>query len=174
MTSHIVSIYGGIRRGKKPSPGFSTLSFDTGRERPAGCLPNLGEAKFMKKKVSALFLALVLIFSLSVSASAITPRWDSTTTCNPRLLFSGTTASCRLTVVADSGSDIDATMTLYKGTGSSKSEIATWNVSDTTSMNVTKYATAKSGQKYTLEISVTVSGPNGTDYIDDSVTATCP
>ncbi len=128
----------------------------------------------MKKKVSALFLALVLIFSLSVSASAITPRWNSTGTCDVRLIFSGKTANCRLTINADSGADIDATLTLYSGTGSSKSEIASWDVSGTTSLNVTKYATAKSGQKYTLEVSAIVDGSNGRDYIEDSVTATCP
>ncbi|MCQ4864356.1 hypothetical protein [Pseudoflavonifractor phocaeensis] len=55
----------------------------------------------MKKRIVSLTLALALIFSLSVTASAsgpIAPRWDYTDAVHMVLMFSGSTALCNVTL----------------------------------------------------------------------------
>lgn len=55
----------------------------------------------MKKRIASLTLALALVFSLSVSASAA-PRWDQFGDCILKLSFSGSTANCYVSMTCGS------------------------------------------------------------------------
>lgn len=99
----------------------------------------------------ALFLAIVLIVSAPLTASA-TVRSISAT---PQLSFSGTTATCKATVVGNSTSDkIEVTMKLMYGS----SCVASWNGSGNGYVYMSKTATVTAGRTYTLVLEVTVNG----------------
>lgn len=67
----------------------------------------------MKQKVLSLFLALSMTFVLAGTAFAVSPRWDNTDYVNPTLTFSGSTATCEVTIIGKSGtSKIVATVEL--------------------------------------------------------------
>ena len=81
----------------------------------------------MKKRIVSLTLALTLIFSLSVSASAAV-RWDQTDAIYLGLVFSGTTAKCNASIIGKSGTSM-MRVTVYlqkeKANGS-YSNVETW------------------------------------------------
>ena len=120
----------------------------------------------MKKRV----LPLVLALALSVCAGAATPRYDAVHTVEPTLTFSGRTAQCELYIRSKvTPVDVNLTMALYPLGGSRA--LATWPVTRTGTTTQTYPVTI--GESYTLTITGTVSGSNGTDNINLSVSAEC-
>ena len=129
----------------------------------------------MRRRVSALVLALCTAFTIHAAAYAITPYADSTTKCDPLLCVSGNTASCRLVVEAeDDSASITATITLLKSDGEGGftvlkrwgglSGAGTLRFGDSyTSSRIT------SGATYRMEYAVRVDGTNGIDNISDYV-----
>lgn len=126
-----------------------------------------------KLKMPAIFLTLLMMFSMSVSALQIMPRWDVASSCNPILSISGTTATCVADVRADSGATISGTMTLYRISGGRQYYQTSWSISGTTRALVTKTYSVTKGESYRLDVNVTVSGTNGTDKISVSANDTC-
>lgn len=126
----------------------------------------------VQKRATVLTLALLLAFSLTAGAVSIQPRYNVTTKCTPKLTYTGTTANCNANIAAQSGAKIEGTMTLYRVSGS-KTEVASWPVSGTTSVNTTKTTGVTKGQTYQLVLDVTVTASNGRDQISEDVTATC-
>lgn len=114
----------------------------------------------MKKKITALTLALTLIFSLSLSALAATPRWDNTADCNLSLSFSGSTAYCDVTVTGNPGtSKITATVALKKSDGTA---VRSWTetIYDE-QFSVTKTAPNCAVGSYVLTVTATVYNKAG-------------
>lgn len=88
---------------------------------------------------------------LAVPVSA-TPRAKRVV---PSLNFSGTTATCKVQVIATSGSDsITADITLYEGS----SCIESWTATGTGTLTFTDTVTVKSGKTYTLSVDAVVAG----------------
>ena len=112
------------------------------------------------KKLIPITLALVLLFTVTVSAATMVANTDVT------LSFSGTTASCSGTV-RDAGKYINATLTLYQG----GMQVASWPVTGSSSASNSGTANCVSGLSYTLVLSGT-SG--GVSFVPASVTKTCP
>lgn len=129
--------------------------------------------KKTRRRIPALFLALALMLSVAASAatpSAASPMYNVTTKCSPTLTITGTRATCRLSVTAQAGADIDGTLTLYE----SGMEVMSWPVSGTTSVQMSQSWSVLSGHSYTLTADITVEGAGGTDHIIKSASATCP
>ena len=121
----------------------------------------------MKKRV--LPLVLVLALMLSVCAGAATARYAIVDYCAPSLTFSGKQATCKAIVdSSDRAADVDLTMTLYHSSGR---YLASWPVTRTGT--TTQYHPITIGETYILTLTGTVSGSNGTDQIDLSVSAEC-
>ncbi len=114
----------------------------------------------MKQKITALTLALALIFSLSMSALAATPRWVNTDSCKVQLSFSGSTANCNVTITGKPGtSKITGTVTLKKSDGTSvKSWIKTVNDEQFSAFET---ALNCAPGDYVLTVSATVYNKNG-------------
>lgn len=127
----------------------------------------------MKKRIAAMTLTLVMMFAVTSSAFAMMPRWNSTLSCNGNLSFSGTTAKCQVVVYAIDGAQINGTMTLYRISSSSQTEVASWDISGTTYLNTTKSTSVTKGQTYKLVVDINVSGADGNDHLTDSATGTC-
>lgn len=114
-------------------------------------------------KKLAFLLAFVLVISMPVHAFA-TPRATIT---SPKLSFSGTTATCKVTIVGNNTSEyIQATMKLMNGTTC----IATWNASGYGYVTMTKTATVTKNRSYTLVLDVSI---NGVQQDPASVSGTC-
>jgi len=129
--------------------------------------------KKTKRRIPALFLALALMLSVAASAatpSVASPMYNVTTKCTPTLTITGTRATCRLSVSAQSGATISGTLTLYE----SGMEVMSWPVSGTAKVSVEKRWAVLPGHNYTLTVNVTVSGPSGTDHIVLSTSRDCP
>jgi len=124
----------------------------------------------MKKKLSAVTLVVILVFSLSISAFA---RWNSTDICYTTLSFSGTTANCGLNVETINSSDkITAKLELKNPSGT---VIKTWsNITGTGYLSFGDTYSPVSKGTYTLVATVTVTGSNGTDNIVVSSSAAKP
>lgn len=121
----------------------------------------------MKKRIFPLVLALSLL--LAVCANAATPRYAVTKSCTPSLTFSSQTATCKVTLTtSDRSASIDLTMTLSDSSGRA---LASWPVTRTGTITQTCPVTI--GETYTLSITGTVSGANGTDNINVSKTSEC-
>lgn len=124
-----------------------------------------------KQRIPALVTALALILSVTTAALAVTPRWNSTFSCDGKLNFTGTTANCFVSIIAeDSSATIDTTVKLLRG----GTPVATWPLKGTGYATLTETAPAASGQGYTLVVTGTVTGPNGTDNLYEYASATCP
>lgn len=123
----------------------------------------------MRKKLMALALAVLFVMTVAASAFAvdIMPYWNTTNTCTPSLYISGNTANCSLTVVANSGDSITATVTLQKENARGNySNVKAWpNLSDTTRLYFSDSYTFSSSGNYRLKADVTVTGTRGTDNI---------
>lgn len=116
----------------------------------------------MKKVVfTALFLFLIAI---PVSAQAA----QRSTASIPNIAFSGTTATCTVSVNGDSANDsISLTAKLYQGNEC----IATWTDSGNGKLRFSRTKTVQSGKTYKLTADVTI---NGTALGTRSATGTCP
>ena len=116
----------------------------------------------MKKRVSALALALALIFS--ISAAAATPRFNNPINCSPTLTVTRSGATCEFDVIANGASvTVSGTISLYKDGAFLKS----WSV-NSTSFSETYTRNISSGT-YRMDYNVTVKGPYGTDSVKGSV-----
>lgn len=102
----------------------------------------------MRKRILA--LALIFALLLSMTAFAAEPRYIGVT---PQLNFNGTTANCSVSV-NDPGSDIQVTLTLYRGW----SVIDSWNGSGTSYVKVSGSAAVKDGLEYRLVATGTIDG----------------
>lgn len=115
----------------------------------------------MKKLI--LSIALVTMFSLSVSASAISPYYM----CAPSLVFNGTTAECYITVITDSSDDqVSVVLKLSQGNNC----IKTWESNFSGTSVVGGEKTVKKGLNYTLSADITI---NGKTHPTTSVSGTC-
>lgn len=103
----------------------------------------------MKKRVVPLFIALVMILSISANA-AIEPR---ATIIQPVLSFSGTTANCSVLVTSPT-KQINVTLSLWQG----NILIDSWSGSGTTVVSVQGTASVVKGRTYTLQATGTVDG----------------
>lgn len=127
----------------------------------------------MQKRLTAVTLALFLILSITANAMPIQPRWNVTDSCDPTLIISGTKATCQAEVWAESGADIDGTMTLYRISGGSQSYVNSWSFSGTSYVFSSKSCTVTKGYTYKLVVDVTVEGSNGSDNITVSTSKVC-
>lgn len=130
----------------------------------------------MKKRIASLTLALALIFSLSVSAFAATPRWGDTATCDAYLSFSGSTANCTVTVIGNTGtSKIYVTTALQiKNSAGLYTTVESWTET-VYKENYSLYKTVKNCDpgSYRLIVSATVTNSSGSSSpAGESVTAT--
>ena len=117
----------------------------------------------MKKHIG--FVMLLIALLIPVSAQAATPRRPKVL---PYINFSGTTATCSVSVNGDSTKDtISLTAKLYDGSTC----IATWTDSGTCNLNFSKTKTVQSGKTYKLTADFTI---NGTSLGTTSATGTCP
>ena len=102
----------------------------------------------MYKRIIALTVAFLLLLSMSAFAAE-----QRLTVPAPNLSFSGTTAYCNVSV-SDYGSDINVTLTLYRGW----STIASWSGSGRHEVYVSGTAAVKDGLEYKLVASGTIDG----------------
>jgi type 1 fimbria pilin len=101
------------------------------------------------KKI-AFMLALILIISAPLTVSAAT----YVLTIRPVLSFSGTTATCEVTVVGDYMSDhIEVEMKLMHGSTC----LATWYKDGYGYVNLEKTATVVKGETYEIVVAVTMN-----------------
>lgn len=122
----------------------------------------------MKKRILPLALALVML--LCVTASALTPRWNATDSFRPHFSISGSTATCKLSIItAGSSATVSGTVILYQVNGDEYTELASWNV---TSPQFSKTYSPVSPGDYEMYYSITVSSSLGNDTITDIMTAT--
>lgn len=108
----------------------------------------------MKKsfKKWAFIMALILILGSSFSSFAASPRIISVV---PKLTFSGTTANCSATVIANSSSDdISITVKLWQGTKCLK----TWNDSADGYLSFKGTTSVTKGKTYKLTVDATING----------------
>ncbi len=115
----------------------------------------------MKKKTILLFLAILMVLSVSVSAAVA-----RNTFIMPDLSFSNGNANCVLSVVADDTSDtITAEIRLYRGIF----RVKKWEAEDVGILEFRETTSAATGATYTMEVDVTVGG---VEYSTRSVTNT--
>lgn len=126
----------------------------------------------MKKRSRLLAVVLVMMMALSITATAITPRWNSTLNCLPKFSISGSTASCGLTVTGMTSKDsISGTVILYRvENGDEYTKLNSWSISGTGKASIAKTHSPVGAGTYEMAYDVTVSGSNGTDHILDSRT----
>lgn len=127
----------------------------------------------MQKKIAALTMALLLAFSMALGAAAVEPRYNSAIRAIPKILFSGTTATCGFQVTAIQGSSISVDMRLYRVVGSDVEFVTSWSTqTGTTSLSYSdSYRVSKGSYMVTLD--VTVDGPGGSDNIYKTAKASC-
>lgn len=117
----------------------------------------------MKRRFAAAILACLMTVALVTSAYAAEAR---AVTASPILSFSGTTASCKLSVTKP-GAAIDATLELWSG----NTLLASWSGTGTSHLLISKTKTVTRGQSYTLKAHGTVGGATLTVA---PVTKACP
>ena len=111
------------------------------------------------KRILFLMMVLILLFSSVVYAATVAVG-------TPSLTFSGTTATCKITVI-QSGKPINVTLELYQGS----TLIDSWTKSGSGTVRVTGTHSVTSGVTYRLEASGTI---NGVPFTATPVTKTCP
>lgn len=116
----------------------------------------------MKKRIGAILLAAAILSSLAISAAAAQPR---TNDCTPILSFSGTTATCYVSITA-LGKPITATLELWQGS----TRVASWSDSATSRLIISETKSATKGVTYTLKVSGTIDGEA---FTGTPVTGTC-
>lgn len=115
----------------------------------------------MKKRIMLLTVALIFLFVLN--ASGIESRVSTVT---PRLTFEGTTAKCSVAIV-DSGKEIDATMSLWRG----NAKVGSWSGTGQSFLSLSEECTVAKGKEYTLKVSGTIGGVS---FQSTPITKTCP
>ena len=111
------------------------------------------------KKTLVLILLLFLLFSTVVYAA-------TTAVGTPVLTFSGTKATCKITVV-QSGKPINVTLSLYQGS----TLVDSWSKSGTSTVRIEEKSDVNHGVTYRLEASGTI---NGVPFTATPTTGTCP
>lgn len=102
-------------------------------------------------KKLALLLAIVLIFSISVTAYASSPRLINIM---PEITFSGTTANCAVAVTGDYATDdIDVVIKLWRGSVC----LRTWYASGEGYVFWDDTAAVSKGKTYTLTVDTTIN-----------------
>lgn len=117
----------------------------------------------MKRRFIAILLVCVLTLSLvyitdGAEARGAYPR--------PSLTFSGTTATCMFSLTKF-GSNISATLELWKG----NTRIASWPATAKSSLTISKTKTVTRNATYTLKAYGTI---DGVSFTASSTTKTCP
>ena len=114
----------------------------------------------MKKRMIVLALIVVMVSGLCINATAATRA----TRISPKLLFSGKTANCSVTVVE--AGKLDVTLELWNGS----KMVDSWSDTGTNYLNVSGSHAAVSGTTYTL----IAHGTAGGNSFRESTTGTCP
>ena len=118
----------------------------------------------MRKRLWALITAIILFVSIPLTAYAAAPR---ALMISPQLSFNGTTASCSLTVTANSVNDeIEAVIKLWSGSTCLK----TWTAEGNGYLFFCEEYNATKNKEYTLTATVTI---NGVEETTASVSKTC-
>lgn len=117
----------------------------------------------MKKRFSAMLLAVALMLTIGAQASA-----SMRASGRPQLSFDGRTAECSASCVGDSDNDwVSATLELYQG----NTFVDSWSESGYGDVYVSGSCDVTRGRSYTLTVNYSV---NGVEKPPVSVTATCP
>ena len=119
----------------------------------------------MKKRVSALVLALALVFS--VSAAAVTTRYTNPIDVWPDIVASRSGVKCSVDIAPTPGTrlTVSGTVTLYRD----GEYVTTWSVS---SPEFKETYTPTLRGTYRMDYNITVKGPAGTDHLTGSKTDT--
>ena len=104
----------------------------------------------MKRSLVAVVLILVMLGSVGFGANAAETRAVQAT---PELTFDGTTANCKVTLMAV-GKRIEATLELWYGS----TLVDSWTASAPTRLVINETCTVIRGRTYTLKVSGTVGG----------------
>ena len=105
----------------------------------------------MKKKIVSALLATLILFSCMTSAYALSARALSI---RPSLTFGTNTVLCKVSIGADTGESILATISLFEG----DSCIRTWTRSSNGYLIFSEYVPVISGYKYTLTVDSVING----------------
>ena len=108
---------------------------------------------------------MLLVFAMLFVTSTQALAAEKAVTVTPKLTFSGTTATCKVSV-CQPGKTISATLELWHGSTC----IASWSDTDTSHLVISKTKTVVSGQTYTLKVSGTIGG---VPFTGTNVTGTC-
>ena len=109
----------------------------------------------MKKRISVVFVFLVLCMLVSIPAFAA----QKASMVEPSLSFTGTTANCSVSITA-LGKTISATMELWHGS----TRLASWSDNGTSLLSLSETYPVVSGLSYTLKVSGTIgSAPFNTE-----------
>jgi hypothetical protein len=119
-----------------------------------------------RRKYIALLMAMLFAFSMQVPISArdaadyvpIQPLWQNVNNANATLTLSGTTATCRATIVALSGTtSISATMRLQRISLGSAITVQMWTGhSSSFGLSMEGTATVSANGNYRLQVDATV------------------
>lgn len=125
----------------------------------------------MKKRIVSLFLLAVMVATLFVTPICAALNWEVVQTCKVTLTFSGTTANCKVTVLAtEADADITATIKLQKkgllGIYTTKEKWEDVTATGTLYFYDT-YSPVDSGE-YRLTADIDVIGNNGSDSFSKS------
>lgn len=102
-------------------------------------------------KKLAIFLAILLVFCVPLEVTAASRIIQA----KPKLTFSGTTATCTVTILADKTTDhLEVTMWLMDGTTC----VASWHSAGDGYVIMNKTATVTAGRTYKLVVEVFESG----------------
>lgn len=113
----------------------------------------------MKKRVSALVLALALLFA--VSAAAVTTRKVNPVDILPNVAASSSGVTCTVKITSFAAVSVSGTITLYRD----NSYLTSWPINDLEFEKT--YTPVRSGE-YRMEYDITVKGAAGTDYLTGS------
>ena len=126
----------------------------------------------MKKRFMSLGLALLLVFSMMLPATA---RSNVITDVMPALTFNGSTAECSLVVwTNDDNASITAHVTLSVKEGNDYQPVAMWrNRTGTGELYFEDTVTNRPAGEYQLKVDVSASGYLGSDHVVGYSYATC-
>lgn len=120
------------------------------------------------RKFIAIFISVIVLVVMNGSTVNAFER-ASNTSYTPSLSFSGTTATCKLKVIASNAlHPIEATVVLKHGS----SVVKQWdNLTATGIMNFSDTAGVVSGYTYTMQVTLKI---NNVSYPVGDITKTCP
>lgn len=117
----------------------------------------------MKKRVSALVLALIMVFS--VSAAAVAPRNVNPIDLVAEISASSSGVGCSIKITAYATVTVSGTVTLYRN----DSYVTSWTV---TGLRFNKTYTPVSKGTYRMDYDITVKGSAGSDHLTGSTSDT--